>query len=105
LDREARRACFGAVSAAEVDGISAAGQAATRYGPSQTGKEDLIVPGYWHGSHPRISDRVKVVEVQEALGEKVIFALGTARLYEVPPALKEMFPLVKSRVTPLLGTP
>jgi hypothetical protein len=27
LDREARRACFGAVSAAEVDGISAAGPA------------------------------------------------------------------------------
>lgn len=46
----------------------------------------------------------KVVEVQEALGEKVILALGTARLCEVPPAVKEMLPLVKSMVTPLLGT-
>jgi hypothetical protein len=46
----------------------------------------------------------KVVEVQVALGEKVILALGTAREWEMPPAVKEMFPFVKSIVTPLLGT-
>ena len=46
----------------------------------------------------------KVVEVHEALGEKVILALGTSKEYEVPPALNETFPFVKSIVTPLLGT-
>lgn len=46
----------------------------------------------------------KVVEVHVALGENVILAFGTVREYDVPPAVKEMFPLVRSIVAPLLGT-
>lgn len=46
-----------------------------------------------------------VVEEQVALGEKVIWALGTANEWEIPPAVKEIFPFVKLIVTPLLGTP
>lgn len=59
LDGEARRVCFGAISAAEVYGISAARQSSTGDGPSQTGEEDLVVPGHRHGGHPCIRDRVE----------------------------------------------
>jgi hypothetical protein len=44
------------------------------------------------------------VEVQVALGEKVILALGTFKEWLTPPAVNAIFPLVKSIVTPSLGT-
>ena len=47
----------------------------------------------------------KVVEVHVALGEKVICAFGTDKLYCVPFFVAEMVELVKVMVPPALGIP
>ncbi len=48
---------------------------------------------------------LNVVEVQVALGEKVIRALGTAKSYPLPPAIKEIVDFVRVIVAPVLGMP
>src|SRR5579862_8686568 len=46
-----------------------------------------------------------VVEVQLTLGENVIAALGTGRLYDVPAAVNAMLEFVSVTVAPVLGIP
>jgi hypothetical protein len=48
---------------------------------------------------------LKVVELQVADGEKVIWALGADTVYGVEPAVNETVELIKVIVAPVLGIP